>query len=312
MIPTLLMAIFMFFMPETPSWLVSKNKNTEAEKSLQVLRGPDSDNEHELTLLTEQAKTSQQGESFNLKLYLTREHGYPLLLALGLMFFQQFSGINAVMFYSTNIFIEAGSSIQPKYATIIVGVAQVFATIAGSLLVDRLGRKLLLNISGSLHVLSTAALGLFYYCTAGQTENSYGFVPVVSLVVFIIGFSVGFGPIPWLMVAEITPITSRSATSAIATAFNWLGAFLITKNFELLKDAITKHGTFFLFSGISLLSIVFVVVTLPETRGKSTEEIAQFFADKPSGSSNEQSLLKNGNNQSTTSDRVELEKLNLA
>lgn len=305
-IPTLFMAILMIFMPETPSWLVSKNKKSEAEQSLKALRGEDNDNEQELTQLQDQIKSSQQGQGFSFKSYLTRQHGCPLLLALGLMFFQQFSGINAVMFYATDIFAESGSSITPKYATIIVGVAQVIATVAGSLLVDRLGRKILLNASGALHVLSTAVLGLYYYCTADQTDaGSFGWVPVTCLVVFIIGFSIGYGPIPWLMVAEITPLASRSATSAIATAFNWTCAFLITKNFEMLKDALTKHGTFLLFASFSLLSIVFVVATLPETKGRSQEEIQDYFASKESPGS-----LKNGNNQTSTGDKVELQKLN--
>ncbi|KAI2798711.1 Solute carrier 2 (Facilitated glucose transporter) member 8, partial [Blomia tropicalis] len=308
-IPTLLMAIFMFFMPETPSYLVAQGKKTEAEQSLQALRGAGSDNEQEMAHLEEQAQESQQGQTFNVKSYFHRQHGLPLLLALGLMFFQQFSGINAVMFYASNIFIEAGSSITPKYATIIIGVAQVIATVVGSLLVDRLGRKLLLNISGALHTISTSSLGLYYYYSSNGND-SYGWVPVVSLVIFIIGFSIGYGPIPWLMVAEITPMSSRSVTSAIATAFNWTCAFLITKNFEIMNAALTKHGTFFLFAIFSFLSMVFVIVTLPETKGKSSEEIQSYFVKK-SALSNDDGLLKNGNNSSSANgDRVELEKLN--
>ena len=306
-VPTILMAIFMFFMPETPTWLISQNKRSEAEQALKSLRGPGSDNDQELAQLQEETKSSQEGQGFSLKMYSQRQHMCTLLLSLGLMFFQQFSGINAVMFYSTDIFKESGSSIEPKIATIIIGVAQVVATIAGSLLVDRLGRKLLLNVSGALHVASTASLGLYYYCIADDTSASYGWVPVASLVVFIIGFSVGFGPVPWLMVAEITPNSSRSATSAFATAFNWTCAFIVSKNFEALKDSITKHGTFFLFSAISLLSIVFVVLALPETKGKSQEEIQEYFGVKPSSSGND-GLLKNGNNQSSTG--VEMDKLN--
>lgn len=310
-VPTALMAICMFFMPETPSWLISHNKKSEAEQSLKALRASDSDTSQELAQLQEEAKSSESA-SFSLKLYGQRAHLCPFLLALGLMFFQQFSGINAVMFYATDIFSDSGSSIEPKYATIIIGVAQVIATIVGSLLVDRLGRKMLLNASGALHVLSTASLGLYYYCIGeGTGGGDYGWVPLASLVVFIIGFSIGYGPIPWLMIAEITPNLSRSATSAFATAFNWTCAFLITKNFELLKEAITKHGTFFLFSGISLLSIVFVVLTLPETKGKSEVEIQEFFGvhkAQPGGGGRNEGLLKNGNNPSSTG--MEMDKLN--
>lgn len=308
-VPTLLMAILMFFMPETPSWLISHNKRSEAEQSLKSLRGAGSDTDQEMSQLQEQTKASEQGQSFSLALYAQKFHLCPMLLGLGLMFFQQFSGINAVMFYATSIFSESGSSLEPKIASIIVGVAQVFATVAGSLLVDRLGRKILLSASGALHVLSTAALGLYYYCIGNDATNSdFGWVPLASLVVFIIGFSIGWGPVPWLMIAEITPDMSRSATSAFATAFNWTCAFFVSKYFEALKDAITKHGTFFLFSACSLLSIVFVVLALPETKGKSSEEIQEHFGGPKNTSGRNDGLLKNGNNPSSAG--VEMDKLN--
>ncbi|OTF73799.1 Facilitated trehalose transporter Tret1-like protein [Euroglyphus maynei] len=292
MVPTIIMMICMFFMPESPSWLMSKGKLSEATQSLLRLRGHNSDTELEMRML-QQAEIDKQGEGFKFSSYSRRPHLMPFILALLLMLFQQFSGINAVMFYATSIFAEAGSSIEPKYATIIIGVAQVIATGIGSLLVDRLGRKILLGASGLLHVISLAALGVYYYLADKQpdTAKSLGWLPLVSLVVFIIGFSIGYGPVPWLMVAEITPTDSRAMTSAFATAFNWTCAFLMTKNFELLKDTITTEGTFFSFSAFAIVSIIFVVCMLPETKGKSSEQIAQNFKSSSSSSSS-----KRGNN----------------
>lgn len=306
MIPTLLMAILMFFMPETPSWLLSKKRNEDAKKSLKALRGPDSDNDQELYLMQEQSKDSRVGKEFSFSSYSNREHYCPLLLTLALMFFQQFSGINAVMFYATDIFAESGSSISPEISSIIIGISQVIATVIGSLLVDRLGRKVLLYLSGILHVISLSTLGLYYFAIDDSTSNSFGWVPIVSLVLFIIGFSIGYGPIPWLMTAEIPPSASRSYTSAIATAANWTFAFLITKNFESVKKAITKQGVFFLFGLFSFLSVLFVFFFLPETKGKSEEEIEAFFKPNTTGNLLNQ---KNSNNQ-RVSDKVELEKLN--
>ncbi|KAH9415336.1 Solute carrier 2 (Facilitated glucose transporter) member 8, partial [Dermatophagoides pteronyssinus] len=301
MIPTIVMMICMFFMPESPSWLMSKGKVTEATQSLRRLRGQNSDTDQEMRML-QQAEIDKQGGGFKLSSYGSRPHLMPFILALLLMLFQQFSGINAVMFYATSIFAEAGSSIEPKYATIIIGVAQVIATGAGSLLVDRLGRKILLSASGILHVVSLAALGVYYYVADKHpdTAKSLGWLPLVSLVVFIIGFSIGYGPVPWLMVAEITPTDSRSMTSAIATAFNWTCAFLMTKNFELLKDSITTEGTFFSFSGLAIVSIIFVIFLLPETKGKSSEQIAQNFQSKTSSLD----VTKRGNH------KLELDRLN--
>lgn len=266
----------MFFMPESPNWLLSKGMNSESNAALKRLRNPDSDLVKEMKLL-QVSESSKKDEKFKLSSYSQRPHFQPLLLSFLLMVFQQFCGINAVMFYATNIFEEAHSAIPAKYATIIIGVAQVIATLTGSFLVDRLGRKILLIASGTLHVISTAAIAVYYMKTESSTENDYGWVPLVSLVIFIIGFSIGFGPIPWLMVAELTPMDSRSTTSAISTTTNWTCAFLLTKNFELLKDALTKHGTFFLFAAISFISILFTVFMLPETKGKSSSEIQDLF-----------------------------------
>lgn len=299
-VPTILMSIFMFFMPESPSWLVAKDRVSDAKQSLKKLRGEGSDYDQEMRILQQEAE-SKQGQGFQISMYKERPHFQPFLLAILLMFFQQFSGINAVMFYATNIFTEAGSSIEPKYATIIMGAAQVIATLIGSFLVDRLGRKILLVASAVLHVLSLSSLGLYYFVSQTKDVSNFGWVPLGSLVIFIIGFSIGFGPIPWLMVAEITPMESRSATSAIATTANWACAFLITKNFEFLQNTITKHGTFFLFSAICVASIIFVVMMLPETKGKSNEQIKQFFQPR-----NTNPLLNKGSNRN---DKIELEKL---
>nr|XP_046909423.1 facilitated trehalose transporter Tret1-like isoform X3 [Dermatophagoides farinae]XP_046909424.1 facilitated trehalose transporter Tret1-like isoform X3 [Dermatophagoides farinae]XP_046909425.1 facilitated trehalose transporter Tret1-like isoform X3 [Dermatophagoides farinae] len=300
MIPTIIMMICMFFMPESPSWLMSKGKVSEATQSLRRLRGSNSDTEQEIRML-QQAEIDKQGDEFKFSSYSRRPHLMPFILSLLLMLFQQFSGINAVMFYATSIFSEAGSSIEPKYATIIIGVSQVIATGVGSSLVDRLGRKILLGSSALLHVISLAALGVYYYLADKHpdTAKSLGWLPLVSLVVFIIGFSIGFGPVPWLMVAEITPTDSRAMTSAIATAFNWTCAFLITKNFELLKDTFTTEGTFFSFAAMAIVSIIFVVCMLPETKGKSSEEIAKNFKSSSSSSSNHRS-----------NNKVELDRLN--
>src|SRR5699024_7350739 len=111
-IPPLIMTIFMFFMPETPSWLLAHNRRDDAEESLKRLRGPGSDTKQEMAQLEEQAKLLDR-QSFSMSLYMERLHLHPLLLAMGIMFFQQFSGINAVRFYTTDIFKEAGSHIEP-------------------------------------------------------------------------------------------------------------------------------------------------------------------------------------------------------
>ena len=129
----------------------------------------------------------------------------PTLICLGLMFFQQLSGINAVIFYSTTIFQDAGSSLEPEVATIIVGVVQVAATLLSSILMDKLGRKILLLFSDSVMCISLVVLGVYFYIKDKDIEDGtnvagdIGWLPLISLILFIVAFSLGYGPVPWLM-----------------------------------------------------------------------------------------------------------------
>lgn len=279
---------------------MSKNRKAEAEESMQKLRGDGNNNGQELADI--EAELNSQPE-FSMKALMSAygkyAHFMPAILAFMLNILQQFSGINAVMFYSASIFKESKVPIEPLYCSLIIAVVQVLVTSFCGFLISRLGRKTLLYMSGALHTVSLGALGVYYYVTQSMTETSAGFVPVVCLVLFVVGFSIGWGPIPWLMIPEFTPLMSRSATAAGATAVNWLCAFLISKFFTQLTEAIYKHGAFFLFSFICLLSMIFTYFALPETKDKKDAEIALFF--KRGGND----TLKNGNN-----DGQELRQLN--
>lgn len=302
-IPTILMSVLMFFMPETPSWLLSKNRKAEAEESMKKLRGDGNNNSHELSEIeTELRSQPEFSMAVLMSAYGKYAHYMPAILAFMLNVLQQFSGINAVMFYSASIFKESKVQFDALWCSLIIAVVQVVVTCFCGFLISRLGRKTLLYLSGGLHTVSLGALGVYYYATQDSTSTNLGAIPVVCLVVFIIGFSVGWGPIPWLMIPEFTPLMSRSATAAGATAVNWLCAFLISKFFAQLTEAIYKHGAFFLFSFICLLSMIFTYFALPETKDKKDLEIAAFF--KRGGDRNES--LKNGNN-----DGQELRQLNI-
>ncbi|OTF72604.1 trehalose transporter-like protein, partial [Euroglyphus maynei] len=183
-------------------------------------------------------------------------------------------GVNAVMFYATSILAESGSTITPSLGTILIGLAQWIATFVGAILVDFTGRRSLLITSGTIHVFSMLVFGIYYHFSATEV---FGWIPVVSMVVFIIGFSIGWGPVPWLLVAEITPHESKSQTAAMSTCINWTLAFVVTKTFKELQELLTKHGVFYLFSALSAVSVLFAAFLLPETKNKSYEQIRAFF-----------------------------------
>ena len=208
----------------------------------------------------------------------------PLLLSLGLMFFQQLSGVNAVIFYGGNIFTEAGIHWDPNIAALIVAAVQVAATFVSCVLMDRLGRRILLLLASVFMCVSATVLGVFYYL---HKPNNLDWLPLVCLNVFIIFFSLGWGPIPWLILGEIFPDRIKGFASGAAAMCNWTLAFLITKLFSTLEVEITSYGTFWLFGGVCLFSFFFVAFFMPETKGETLEEIQQGFQRRTNDPINE-------------------------
>lgn len=123
-------------------------------------------------------------------------------------------------------------------------------------------------------IVALICLGLFFYMkNGGANVEAYGWLPLSSFVVYVVGFSLGFGPIPWLMMGEILPAKIRGSAASVATAFNWSCTFVVTKTFHDIVNLIGTHGTFWLFGNVCVLGLIFTVFFVPETRGRSLEEI---------------------------------------
>jgi facilitated trehalose transporter len=197
----------MFLIPETPRWYVSRGKEERARQALKWLRGAKADVEPELKGIVKSHCEAERHASQNAIFDLLKLNNLkPLLISLGLMLFQQLSGINAVIFYTVQIFKDAGSTIDGFLCTIIVGVVNFIATFIATILIDRLGRKILLYISASAMIVTLMTLGgFFYYKSLGNDISNIGWLPLAAFVIYVLGFSLGFGPIPWLMMGEILP-----------------------------------------------------------------------------------------------------------
>ncbi|GJQ67402.1 putative high-capacity facilitative transporter for trehalose [Trypoxylus dichotomus] len=280
--------LLMFFIPETPRWYVSKNKTDKAKNALQWLRGKQTNIEDELNELTKSHKESERLRSdSNFKHFFKKAHVKPLMISLGLMVFQQLSGINAVIFYTTKIFSMAGSSIPPHLCTIIVGIVNFISTFIATVLIDKLGRKVLLYISGASMGITLTVLGAYFYLLHIKYDiEGYGWIPLMSFVIYVLGFSLGFGPVPWLMVGEILPSKIRGSAASLATAVNWACTFLVTKTFSDIIKLIGLYGTFWFFGIVCFISIVFVLIWVPETQGKSLEDIEKKFVRRMSSIAN--------------------------
>ncbi|XP_046993102.1 facilitated trehalose transporter Tret1-like [Schistocerca americana] len=270
--PILFAAAFIF-MPETPLYRLKQGRGDEARKALQWFRGPHYDVEPELAEMRESVESSAKEKVSLWKAFNTPAARKGVLVAFGLMIFQQLSGVNAVIFYTSDIFKSAGSDIEPAVSTVIVGVMQVAATFVSSLVVDKLGRRILLLVSDSVMALCSLLLGIFFLLQDQKQADQIGWLPLVSMCLFIVVFSLGFGPIPWMMMSELFAPTIKGVASSVACLLNWFLAFIVTKFFSDMKDAFGSDVTFFIFAAISTLGTVFVFFIVPETKGKSLEEV---------------------------------------
>jgi len=273
----LVFGVIFFFMPESPVYLVRKTKIDEALSSLQWLRGSSYDSQGELEILKQEDRDRDILESGS-GAWNERATKMASFIAIGLMIFQQFSGINAVIFFTTDIFAAADTGIKDSTATIIVGVVQVVATFISTLVVDKLGRRILLLQSALIMGICQIALAVYFQLqNNGNDVSNLGFIPIVALCIFIVAFSLGFGPIPWLICGEVFSPSVKGLLSAVAGTTNWGLAFLVTKFFENVVNWIGRHTTFYIFAGGCAVGLVFVWFVVPETKGLTLTEIQRML-----------------------------------
>eukprot|EP00064_Thunnus_orientalis_P016550 superscaffoldBa00003311_g16616 len=291
--PTLLM-VCMCFMPETPRFLLSQGKRREAEEALRFLRGPDAPVEWECARIEDAC--DEQGSSFQMSDLKDPGVYKPLVIGIMLMIFQQLTGINAIMFYAENIFEQAHFK-DSDLASVIVGLIQVVFTGVAALIMDKAGRKLLLIMSGVAMAISTTAFGVYFYLiskvhsttltsdlvldvqsqVAEEPHADLAWLALASMAIFITGFALGWGPIPWLIMSEIFPLKVRGFASAVCVLTNWSMAFIVTKTFQDMMILLTSAGTFWLFASMCTLNVIFTIALIPETKGKTLEQIEAIF-----------------------------------
>ncbi|XP_043844905.1 solute carrier family 2, facilitated glucose transporter member 8 isoform X3 [Dromiciops gliroides] len=288
-VPPFFMLLLMCFMPETPRFLLIKHKELEAVAAMKFLWGVEQEQE------VEENESSHEDQGFHLARLKNPAIYKPFLIGLLLMAFQQFSGINAMMFYAQTIFEQANFK-DSSLASVIVGVLQVVFTAIAALLMDRAGRKILLSISGAIMALSCIMFGIYFKISLPTPNNSSNpdllttlnsetvgaspglpWLAVSSMGFFLIGFSLGWGPIPWLLMSEIFPLQVKGLASGACVLTSWIMAFLVTKEFSSLMSFLTPYGTFWLFSAFCILSVIFTLLFVPETKGKTLEQIEAHF-----------------------------------
>ncbi|KAL1332991.1 hypothetical protein HN51_061766 [Arachis hypogaea] len=270
----------LFFIPESPRWLAKMGMTDEFETSLQVLRGFDTDISLEVQEIKRSVASSGKRVTIRFADLKRKRYWFPLTIGIGLLALQQLSGINGVLFYATIIFQNAGIQ-SSSAATVGLGAIQVIATGITTWLVDKSGRRLLLIISSSLMTVSLLVVSVAFYLEGvvsadSHLQNILATVSVVGLVVMVIGFSLGLGPIPWLIMSEILPVNIKSLAGSVATMTNWLTAWGITMTANLLLSW-SSGGTFTIYMVVTAFTVFFTALWVPETKGRTLEEIQSSF-----------------------------------
>lgn len=269
-----------FFVPESPYYLVAQHRRDEALESLSKFRQmPPSCVEKELEEITDIVQESFMNKGTLLDMFRSRVLVKSLMIILGLVTFQQFSGVNCILLNLQTVFAASNggnpeASLPPEVGSIIIGLTQFLSAIVTSSFVDRLGRRFLMMISAIGSMLSLVALGIFFYLLDNSYNiDSISLVPVISLVIFMMSYTFGFGPIPFTVLGEIFPPNIKAVASTLTISLCLLLAYINTMCFPYMVEAIGNAISFWFYGGCCGVAILYFYGLLPETKGKSLHEI---------------------------------------
>jgi len=271
-VPALVFLVLLVPVPDTPRWLVMSGRR---EQALAVLRRLASPAIAEQTV-AEIVASLRAGEARAPLL----SHGWPVLVAgLALSVFQQFVGINAVLYYAPLMFQNLGAgNDSAMLQTVVVGTANMLSTLIAIFTVDRIGRKPLLILGAVCMAVPMLALGFLF------SVKSQGLIALLFVVLYIIGFAMSWGPVVWVVLSEMFPGDIRGRALAVAVAGQWIANWAVSSSFKVLDGSTTlnlwfNHGfAYFLYGIMSILAGLFVWRYVPETAGRSLETIEQVWA----------------------------------
>lgn len=274
--PGIVLLIGMFFLPETPRWLISKNRWEEGKKILKKVEDPDQVEStlSSLKLDVEIASKSSGSVSEVFKPWLRP----ALIITVGIFFFQQFSGVNTIIYYSPIIFKMAGivSNTESIVPSIMIGTINVLACVISVLLLDRTGRRklYLIGISGMIPSLLMAGCCFLF---KDQLGSSLPYFAVLTLVCFIFFINISLSPLGWLLISEVFPLNARGIGMSIGSLSHWGFNAIIAFTFLTLVNGIGIAFTFWFYAAFCVVGLIWGYYYIPETKGKSLEDIEKHW-----------------------------------
>ena len=298
--PAIILFVGMLFLPETPRFLIGKGKDEEGKKVLEKVEDPEIV-EEAFSKIKEEIALEQQSVGFA-ELF-SKTWRIPLMISIGIMFVQQFVGINTVIYYAPTLFLIAGfeGARAAITATVSVGIVNVLSTVVAMFLIDKIGRRKLYFIGLTGIMISLAALGMFFFMKDSLGEN-LRFVIVGTVLIYIVFFAISLGPLGWLIISEIFPLKIRGVGMSVGALSNWFFNGIVAFTFlklawlftgdgmeitnkvmkdgkEVIESDPNPAGAFLLYAGIAVIGILWGIKYIPETKGVTLEKIEEHWRE---------------------------------
>ncbi|CAN7067781.1 unnamed protein product [Brassica rapa subsp. trilocularis] len=270
--PCIVLLFGLCFIPESPRWLAKAGREKEFRAALQKLRGRDTDITNEAEEIQASIQALEILPKARIQDLVSKKYSRSVIIGVSLMVFQQFVGINGIGFYASETFVKAGLS-SGKLGTIAIACVQVPITVLGTVLIDKCGRRPLIMISSGGIFLGCILTGTSFFLKGQSLLLEWvPFLAVGGVLIYIAAFSIGMGPVPWVIMSEIFPINVKGIAGSLVVLVNWSGAWAVSYTFNFLMSW-SSPGTFYMYSAFAAMTIIFVAKMVPETKGKTLEEI---------------------------------------